>query len=106
MAHATAWNGPSGQSTWRYDPAQVPGRAARCGPRVGPVGVDPPPELTSIYRALVRKRPHPAKARRRAKASYRRWERGRPTELWQMDIMDGIWLTDSRELKAVTWGWP
>jgi transposase len=66
------------------------------------VGIDPPPGLTSIYRALVRNgliQPHP---RRRAKASYRRWERPRPMELWQLDIMGGIWLTDGRELKAVT----
>jgi transposase InsO family protein len=64
-------------------------------------GVDPPPGLTSIYRALVRNgliQPRP----RRAKASYRRWERARPMELWQLDIMGGIWLTDGRELKAVT----
>jgi transposase InsO family protein len=65
-------------------------------------GVDPPPGLTSIYRALVRNgliQPHP---RRRAKTSYRRWERARPMELWQLDVMGGIWLTDGRELKAVT----
>jgi transposase len=71
------------------------------------VGVDPAPGLTSIYRALVRNgliqprliQPRP---RRRAKASYRRWERAQPMELWQLDIMGGIWLTDGRELKAVT----
>jgi transposase InsO family protein len=66
------------------------------------IGVDPPPGLTSIYRALVSNgliRPRP---RRRAKASYRRWERARPMELWQLDVMGGIWLADGRELKAVT----
>jgi Integrase core domain len=42
------------------------------------------------------------KARRRRKADYRRWERSRPMELWQMDVMGGVWLTDGRELKAVT----
>jgi transposase InsO family protein len=65
-------------------------------------GVDPPPGLTSIYRALVRNGLIQPKARRRAKASYRRWERARPMELWQLDVMGGIWLTDGRELKAVT----
>jgi hypothetical protein len=66
------------------------------------IGVDPPPGLTSIYRALVRNGLIEPKARRRRKADYRRWERPRPMELWQLDIMGGIWLTDGRELKAVT----
>jgi transposase len=65
-------------------------------------GIDPPPGLTSIYRALVRNGLIQPKARRRAKASYRRWERARPMELWQLDVMGGIWLADGRELKAVT----
>jgi transposase len=65
-------------------------------------GIDPPPGLTSIYRALVRNGLIEPKARRRRKADYRRWERSRPMELWQMDIMGGVWLTDGRELKAVT----
>ena len=65
-------------------------------------GVNPPPGLTSIYRALVRNGLIQPRSRRRAKASYRRWERARPMELWQLDVMGGIWLTDGRELKAVT----
>jgi transposase InsO family protein len=65
-------------------------------------GVDPPPGLTSIYRALVRNGLIEPKTRRRPKADYRRWERGRPMELWQMDVMGGVFLTDGRELKAVT----
>jgi transposase InsO family protein len=65
-------------------------------------GIDPPPGLTSIYRALVRNGLIQPKARRRPKTSYRRWERARPMELWQLDIMGGIWLSDGRELKAVT----
>jgi len=66
------------------------------------LGVDPPPGLTSIYRALVRNGLIQPRPRRRAKASYQRWERSRPMELWQLDVMGGIWLTDGRELKAVT----
>jgi transposase InsO family protein len=66
------------------------------------VGVDPLPGLTSIYRALVRNELIQPRPRRRAKASYRRWERARPMELWQLDVMGGIWLADGRELKAVT----
>jgi hypothetical protein len=66
------------------------------------VGIDPPPRLTSICRALVRNGLIQPRPRRRAKASYRRWERDRPMELWQLDIMGGIWLVDGHELKAVT----
>jgi transposase len=58
------------------------------------IGVDPPPGLTSIYRALVRNGLIQPKARRRRKADYRRWERDRPMELWQLDVMGGIWLAD------------
>jgi transposase InsO family protein len=65
-------------------------------------GVDPPPGLTSIYRALVRNGLIEPRTRRRAKADYRRWERARPMELWQLDVMGGVFLTDGRELKAVT----
>jgi transposase-like protein len=54
------------------------------------VGVDPPPGLTSIYRALVRNGLIQPKARRRRKAGYRRWERGRPMELWQLDVMGDL----------------
>jgi transposase len=66
------------------------------------IGVDPPPGLTSICRALVRNGLIQPKARRRRKVDYRRWERARPKELWQLDVMGGIWLVDGRELKAVT----
>jgi transposase InsO family protein len=65
-------------------------------------GVDPPPGLTSIYRALVRNGLIQPKTRRRRKTDYRRWERARPMQLWQLDVMGGIWLDDGRELKAVT----
>ena len=64
------------------------------GPRTFRAGIDPPPGLTSIDRALVRNGLIQPRSRRRTKASYRRWERARPMELWQMDIMGGIWLTD------------
>jgi transposase InsO family protein len=74
----------------------------RLAPELARVGVDPPPGLTSIYRALVRNGLIQPRSRRRTKASYRRWERARPMELWQLDVMGGIWLADGRELKAVT----
>ena len=33
---------------------------------------------------------------------YRRWERGRSMELWQMDVMGRVHLSDGRELKVIT----
>src|SRR4051794_19688987 len=50
-------------------------------------GVDPVPGRSSIYRALVRHRVIDPTKRRRRRADYRRWERGRAVELWQMDGM-------------------
>ena len=49
-------------------------------------GIDSPPGLTSIYRALVPNGLIQPRSRRRAKADYRRWERARPMELWQLDV--------------------
>jgi transposase InsO family protein len=65
-------------------------------------GIDPLPSRAAIGRALVRLglvRPGPRRSRRRA---YRRWERGRPMELWQLDVMGSVLLDDGGELKAVT----
>ena len=65
-------------------------------------GMDPPPGLTSIYRALVRNGLIQPRTRRRPKAAWRRWERERPMELWQLDVMGGVWLASAQELKVVT----
>ena len=65
-------------------------------------GVDPVPSRSGIYRALVRGGRVDAAKRRRRRADYRRWERGRPMELWQMDVVGGIHLADGTEVKAVT----
>ena len=54
-------------------------------------GGDPPPGLTGIYRALLRNGLIELRARRRRKAAWRRWERDRPMQLWQMDVMGGVW---------------
>jgi transposase InsO family protein len=74
----------------------------RLGHELARRGVDPVPSRASIYRALRRGglvEPH---ARRRQTQAGRRWQRQRPMQLWQMDVMGGVWLTDGRELKAVT----
>lgn len=65
-------------------------------------GVAPVPGRSSVYRALVRNgRIDPARRRRR-RSDYRRWERGRPMELWQMDVVGGVHLGDGTEVKVVT----
>ena len=65
-------------------------------------GVDPLPSRAAVGRALSRLGLSRGRRRRRDPGSYRRWERARPMELWQLDVMGGVMLHDGRELKAVT----
>ncbi len=60
------------------------------------------PSRSSIYRCLVRHRLIDPKKRRRKREDYRRWERLKAMELWQMDVMGGVQLSDGRELKLVS----
>ncbi len=41
-------------------------------------------------------------SRRRRRRDWKRWERGQPNELWQMDIVGGILLADRTRAKALT----
>ena len=52
------------------------------------------PARSSIYRCLVRHGLIEPEARRRKKADYKRWERSRAMELWQMDVVGGVRLVD------------
>jgi transposase len=45
---------------------------------------------SSVYRALVRHGLVEATKRKRRREDYRRWERGRAMELWQMDMMGRV----------------
>jgi transposase InsO family protein len=65
-------------------------------------GVEPLPSRAAIGRALVRLGLVGPGRRRGARREYRRWERGRPMELWQLDVMGSVLLGDGGELKAVT----
>jgi transposase InsO family protein len=65
-------------------------------------GVEPLPGRSSIYRTLVRYGLIDPKKRRRRREDYKRWERGRSMELWQMDVMGGVKLADGTELKLVS----
>src|SRR4051794_24363964 len=60
------------------------------------------PHRSSIYRILVRFDLLTVKPRRRKRSEYRRWQRGAPMELWQLDIVGSCFLTDGRELKVFT----
>jgi transposase InsO family protein len=64
--------------------------------------MDSPPSRSSIYRCLLRHRLIDPQPRRRRPKDYRRWERSRPMELWQMDVMGGVLLEDGTECKVVT----
>lgn len=64
--------------------------------------LDEPPSRSAIYRCLVRHRLIDPKPRRRRPSDYKRWERSRPMELWQIDVMGGVMLEDGTELKVVT----
>jgi len=65
-------------------------------------GVAVVPGLSSIYRCLVRHGLITPQARRRKRADYKRWERSRAMELWQMDIVGGVRIDDGSEAKIVS----
>jgi len=63
---------------------------------------DDVPSESAIYRTLARNGLLIPGARRRKKSDYQRWERDRPMELWQMDVMGGVRLAGGREAKVLT----
>jgi len=69
---------------------------------LGKAGVAPVPSESGVYRALVRAGLIEPGARRRRKEEWRRWERGSPMELWQMDVVGGFLLADGSHAKALT----
>jgi transposase len=81
-------------------------------PRWGPVRIEfelgrdgcpgPVPSRATVYRILRRHGLVAGRKRRRGRADYLRWERERPMELWQMDIVGGVMLIGGVEAKVVT----
>lgn len=65
-------------------------------------GVAALPGRTSVDRCLVRHGLITANPRRRKRSDYKRWERSRAMELWQMDIVGGVQLVDGSEAKIVS----
>jgi transposase InsO family protein len=77
-----------------WGPARIVYRLARDG-------VDPVPSRSAVYRCLVRHGLIEPTRRRRRRRDYRRWERARPMELWQLDTIGGM-LIAGREHTIVT----
>ena len=83
----------------------------RAHPRWGPrtirthlakEGFTPVPGRSSIYRTLVRHHLLEPTPRKRSRSDYKRWERSRSMELWQMDVVGRFHLADGTEVKVVT----
>ena len=75
---------------------------ARIAHRLRRDGVDPVPSHMGIYRALVRHGLIVPNQRRKRLRDFKRWERGRPMELWQLDVVGGVLLADGTECKVLT----
>ena len=63
-------------------------------------GIEPLPSRAAVYRLLVRNRLITPDSRRRRRA-WRRWERERPMQLWQLDLVE-LPLGDGTEIKVLT----
>jgi transposase InsO family protein len=60
------------------------------------------PSESAIYRCLVRHSLIDPSGRRVRDEHWRRWERGRPNELWQMDTVGGFLIADGTKAKVLT----
>ncbi|MGW3192990.1 helix-turn-helix domain-containing protein, partial [Streptomyces sp. NPDC001118] len=74
----------------RKHPKWGPRRIAHVLERSGVVS--PVPSRMTVYRILVRHGLVEPGARRRKRSDYKRWQRDRPMQLWQMDIVGGVML--------------
>lgn len=75
--------------------------ARRIVHELGRRGLVPVPGRSTVHRILARNGliNHQEQHHRRV---YRRWQRDAPMQLWQMDIMSGVFLASGRECKLVT----
>ena len=64
--------------------------------------LDEPPSRSAIYRCLVRHHLIQPQPRRRRRDDYKRWERSRALELWQVDVLSGVRLANGAEVSVVT----
>jgi hypothetical protein len=61
---------------------------------LGRLGITPVPSRSTVYRVLVRHGLVVAIARKRRRQDYRRWERSGRMQLWQLDVMGSVVITD------------
>ena len=78
-----------------WGPRRIAFELAKRGEGVGP-------SESAVYRALVRLNLIDPGGRRRRDRKWKRWERGAPMELWQMDTVGGFVLADGTRAKALT----
>ncbi len=64
--------------------------------------IQPAPSESAVYRCLVRAAVIDPMTRRRRRETWKRWERGGPMELWQLDLVHGFVLADGTSAKALT----
>jgi transposase InsO family protein len=76
--------------------------ARRIAFEVARAKVRPCPSESAVYRALVRAGVIEGRPRRGADRRWKRWERGRSMELWQMDLVGGFLIADGTSAKALT----
>jgi transposase len=82
----------------RRHPGWGPRRIAFELTKRGPISVSE----SAVYRCLRRAGLTEPDGRRRRKREWKRWERGVPNELWQMDVVGGFLIADSSRAKALT----
>jgi transposase InsO family protein len=75
---------------------------ARLAFELGRRDITPVPSQATLYKVLVRNALIAPGQRRRPVSSYIRWEREEPMELWQLDVMGGVFLSGGTELKLVS----
>ena len=64
--------------------------------------VEAAPSESAVYRCLVRAGVIDPVRRHCRRETWKRWERARPMELWQMDVVGGFLLADGTAAKALT----
>jgi transposase InsO family protein len=76
--------------------------ARRLALELGRKGIEPAPSESAVYRCLVRAGVIEPVQRRWRRETWKRWERGTPMELWQLDVVGGFLLADGTTAKAFT----
>jgi len=76
--------------------------ARRIAFELGRKRVELAPSESAVYRCLVRAAVIDPISRQRRRETWKRWERGAPMELWQLDLVHGFVLADGTSAKALT----